>query len=201
MSKNNQKTYRLLGAADSGLFTVDGREVIALFDVPHIFKCIRNAFAKYDIEVGGELSSWRYLETLHALDSASSPRVAPKLSQQHISPNRFEKMKSQLCPSSHEPDGSRSHHDVHDLRQAPTHCTPDCYPPAAPQQPAGCTEFIQSVRLLLQSSRHIQSPSSDSGRTHAKGGSKMLPKVTAKTMLLNYSSHFNDLCTIRCALV
>ena len=93
MSKNNQKTYRLLGAADSGLFTVDGREVIALFDVPHIFKCIRNAFAKYDIEVDGELSSWRYLETLHALDSASSPKAAPKLSQQHISPNRFEKMK------------------------------------------------------------------------------------------------------------
>ena len=29
----------------------------------------------------------------------------------------------------------------------------------------------------------------------------MLPKVTAKPMLLNYSSDFNDLCTIRCALV
>ena len=33
------------------------------------------------------------------------------------------------------------------------------------------------------------------------GGSKMLPKVTAKPMLLNYSSDFNDLFTIRCALV
>ena len=94
MSKNNQATYKLLGAADSGLFTVDGREIVALYDVPHIFKCIRNAFMKYDIEVDGELASWRHVEKLYALDSSSSPRTAPKLTQQHIRPNSFQKNES-----------------------------------------------------------------------------------------------------------
>ena len=56
MAKTNQATYRLLGAADSGLFTVDGREVVALYDVPHLSKCLRNAFMKYDIRVDGEVS-------------------------------------------------------------------------------------------------------------------------------------------------
>lgn len=91
MSKNNQATYRLLGAAETGLFTVDGHEVAALYDVPHIFKCIRNALMKYDIEVDGEVASWSHLETLYALECASSPRAAPKLSQKHIRPNSFEK--------------------------------------------------------------------------------------------------------------
>ena len=53
-------TYRLLGAANTGLFTVDGHEVVALYVVPHILKCIRNALMKYDIEVDGEISSWGY---------------------------------------------------------------------------------------------------------------------------------------------
>ena len=93
MSQNNQATYTRLGAADSGLFNVDGREVVALYDVPHLFKCIRNAFKNYSIKVDGEQSSWRYLEELFALESATSPRAAPKLTQQHIWPNNFEKMK------------------------------------------------------------------------------------------------------------
>ena len=93
MGTNNQTTYRLLGAADSGVFTVDGRNIIALYDVPHLFKCLRNALMKHDIEVDGELSSWRYLETLFEVDSASFPRAAPKLTERHIRPNNFEKMK------------------------------------------------------------------------------------------------------------
>ena len=93
MSKNNQATYRLLGVKDSGTFTVDGEEIVALYDVPHLFKCIRNAFLKYDITIDGDVASWSYLDSLYALDSAAYPRAAPKLSKQRLKPNSFEKMK------------------------------------------------------------------------------------------------------------
>lgn len=77
------------------------------------------------------------------------------------------KNESQLGPTGDEPDSSSSNHIACDPRQAPAHCTPDCYSPAAPQRPARCAKLFRPVRPLLKATRDIQPPSSNGGRTHA----------------------------------
>ena len=94
MGKPNQSLMRQLGVTvDKPSFLVDGEEVVAMYDVPHLFKCIRNALHKDDVNVDGKTASWRHIRQFYQLDSKKTVRTAPKLRPIHIQLGPFEKMK------------------------------------------------------------------------------------------------------------
>ena len=85
--------YRVLGVtADNPKFEVDGEEVIALYDVPHLFKC-RNTLLKQDISAGGKKASWNDIRLFYHQDKAKQMRSAPRLTNVHVEPGAFKKMK------------------------------------------------------------------------------------------------------------
>ena len=96
MSATNQQTYRLLGA-DGGHFQVGGQDVAALYDVPHLFKCLRNALLKYDVVVDGKVVSWNHLMALYHWERGRKLRAAPKLKALHLRPTPFKKMSVKLA--------------------------------------------------------------------------------------------------------
>ena len=98
MAKPNQKLYKALGVTvDSPQFDVDGCPVIALFDVPHIFKCLRNCLFQHNIHVDGQTMSWDHVKQFFQLDVNRVVRTAPKLTNDHIMVGPFRKMKVKLA--------------------------------------------------------------------------------------------------------
>ncbi|KAF0298256.1 hypothetical protein FJT64_004373 [Amphibalanus amphitrite] len=96
MGATNQQTYRLLGAED-GSYRVGGQDVAALFDVPHLFKCLRNALLRYDVTVDGHVVSWNHLMALYHWDRCRKLQAAPKLKMLHFRPTPFKKMSVKLA--------------------------------------------------------------------------------------------------------
>ena len=94
MGKPNQKLYDELGvSAASPQFEVDGIPVIAMFDVPHLFKSLRNSLFKQDVEVDGRRMSWEHIKQFFQADSKRTIRTAPKLQRNHVLLGAFKKMK------------------------------------------------------------------------------------------------------------
>ena len=92
MGTPNQQAYKLLGAETSGSFQCGGETVTMLHDVPHLFKCIRNAMVKYDIKADGKVAKWVHLEDLFLADKSRALRVVPKLKAVHVRPTVFKRM-------------------------------------------------------------------------------------------------------------
>ena len=98
MGKPNQELYRLLGVTEtSPQFDVDGTPVVALHDVPHIFKCVRNGLLKHDVEVDGETLSWSHIKAFYNADKDRPIRTAPKLGPEHVQLDAFKKMSVRLA--------------------------------------------------------------------------------------------------------
>ena len=66
-------------------------------DTPHIIKAIRNNLTKYDFHFDGKIASWRDFEALYNINSKNSIRCCPKLTNSHLYPNNFQKMKVKLA--------------------------------------------------------------------------------------------------------
>ena len=95
MGKTNQELYRkkLNVTVDQPWFEVDGQRVIAMYDMPHLVKCIRNCLHKHDVDVDGSTMSWSHVRKFYDADSRRPLRTAPKLRRVHIDPGSFKKMK------------------------------------------------------------------------------------------------------------
>lgn len=94
MGTPNQELFKNLGVTtDSPMFSVDGENVVALHDVPHLLKCIRNTLLRGDVGADGKLASWNHIRQFYAVDSKRTIRSAPKLTQKHVFPGAFQKMK------------------------------------------------------------------------------------------------------------
>ena len=96
MGRPNQQTYRLLGV-ENGQFLVDGQKVMALCDVPHLFKCLRNALLKNTLTVDGHVAKWEHVLALYDVDSKRQLRAAPKLKRGHVHLQAFKKMSVRLA--------------------------------------------------------------------------------------------------------
>ena len=92
MGTTNQQTYRLLGVSREGTFRCGEHTVAAIHDVPHLFKCIRNAMMNYNISVDGKVAKWSHLVQLHNADKGRPLRAVPKLRNVHLRPTAFKKM-------------------------------------------------------------------------------------------------------------
>ena len=94
MGTPNQQLYRLLGVStENPKFEVDGEEVIALFDVPHLYKCLRNTLLKQDVSAAGKTASWNDIRLFYNQEKTKQVRTAPRLTKDHIDPGPFKKMK------------------------------------------------------------------------------------------------------------
>lgn len=78
-------------------FVVDESPIFYLFDVPHLLKSLRNNFFKYRFVLETGTTDKRFLETMYNLDKAKQHRLAAKLTDEHLNPNNFKKMKVKLA--------------------------------------------------------------------------------------------------------
>jgi len=73
-------------------FFVNGYKIYYVFDPPHLLKSTRNNFFKYNLEVLNNLTDKKYLNDFYHADQGIN-RCAPKLTDAHINPGPFQKMK------------------------------------------------------------------------------------------------------------
>lgn len=74
-------------------FFINGKKLIYLFDVPHLLKSTRNNFFKYKFLLENGETNKRYVKMLYNRDKIKEYRLCPRLTDNHIFPNNFEKMK------------------------------------------------------------------------------------------------------------
>ncbi|XP_035224231.1 uncharacterized protein LOC118196854 [Stegodyphus dumicola] len=74
------------------------RKVFTVFDVPHLLKCLRNNFIKYDVKfLNGKVASWEHIKSLWEFDRQMPHRIAPKLSDRHVNVEGLSTMNVKLA--------------------------------------------------------------------------------------------------------
>lgn len=81
-------------------FEVGNQEIIPLYDVPHLLKGLRNNLVSKDlhfvIDDNKMIASWKHIIQFYEIDrkqSTGGDRLAPKLTDNHIYPEKMKKMK------------------------------------------------------------------------------------------------------------
>ena len=77
-------------------FELRGKQYVTIFDPPHL-KSVRNNLMKYDFELEGKVASWQVIRLFHDKDQKLPIGVSPKITEKHINPNGFSKMKVKLA--------------------------------------------------------------------------------------------------------
>lgn len=75
-------------------------EIVPLFDIPHVFKCIRNNLLDKDLQFGkDQYATWDHVITAFLIDtfSGNNTRSLPKLTEKHVYPERIDKMNVKVC--------------------------------------------------------------------------------------------------------
>ena len=94
LGSNFQKLLRELNVTPTTPWILhNGKKIIYLFDPPHLIKAVRNNLLKHDFHFDGKVASWDDIKTVYHRDKQQSLRCCPNLTQKHISPNGFTKMK------------------------------------------------------------------------------------------------------------
>lgn len=83
-------------------FIVNNQEIIPLYDTPHLFKGLRNNLLTKDLhfEINQKkcVAKWKHFEQFYSIDSENpNEKVCPKLTDQHIIPEKINKMKVKCC--------------------------------------------------------------------------------------------------------
>lgn len=96
---NNCALARMLGVSPlKPFFIVDSSDVYFIFDVPHLVKTTRNNLLTYDLLLdGGSRVQWAFIKEFYACNHPLKVRLAPKLTNSHISPTVFGRMKVKLA--------------------------------------------------------------------------------------------------------
>lgn len=71
-------------------YYVNGQKIFYIFDVPHLMKSTRNNFLKYCLAFLDYWINNKYLVDFYKSDQGLN-RLAPKLTDAHISPGPFQK--------------------------------------------------------------------------------------------------------------
>ncbi|CAK1589248.1 unnamed protein product [Parnassius mnemosyne] len=105
----NKRALSILGASvEQPYILLNNREVVTIFDTPHLLKCFRNMFLKYDIkcptnitsndQIGFGVAKWSHIKEFYETDNTNPNFVfAPCLKQEHLNPNTKQKMKVKLA--------------------------------------------------------------------------------------------------------
>ncbi|XP_014678175.1 PREDICTED: uncharacterized protein LOC106817986 [Priapulus caudatus] len=78
---------------------LSGRNYLVIFDIPHLFKSLRNNFRKnLFVKVNGRVeASWQDVVEFYNLDKSQSLRLAPKLTDVHLNPGLFKKQNVRMA--------------------------------------------------------------------------------------------------------
>lgn len=82
---------------ENPFFMVENQKVFFMFDVPHLLKSTRNNLFKYKLQSPEGVTDKKYLELFYEKDKQQHLRLAPKLTDNHLNPNNFKKMKVNLA--------------------------------------------------------------------------------------------------------
>lgn len=94
---NNRLCLKLLGSStENPYFFVNGTKILTFFDVPHLFKSLRNSLYLNDIIVEGKRVSWDIIRKVYEFDNGTI-RAMYKLSDVHIDPKNFNRMSVKLA--------------------------------------------------------------------------------------------------------
>ena len=74
-------------------FIHNNQKYFVMFDPPHLMKCVRNNLMKYPFKFGQYIATWKDIENFYNQDKTLAIRTAPKLTEKHLHPNGFSKMK------------------------------------------------------------------------------------------------------------
>lgn len=95
---NFQKLSNMLGISEEQFyFEIDDKKVYYLFDTPHLLKSTRNNFLVHQFKIDEGLTSKEHLITLYNLDKGKSFRFMHKITDMHLNPTSFKKMKVSLA--------------------------------------------------------------------------------------------------------
>lgn len=97
----NQKAFKLLGVTRETPFFFDSEnvKVYALYDYPHLFKSVRNTLLKTNFIFPDKIlnekveASFGIIRAIYEDEKTKITKKIPKLTQQHIYPNNFDKMR------------------------------------------------------------------------------------------------------------
>lgn len=91
---NNRKCLKILGiTVNNPYFVFNSKKVFVLYDPPHLIKSFRNALLTNNIKTSDGEVSWSVYQELHNLDCSNIVKMCPKLTEKHLNPNQFEKMR------------------------------------------------------------------------------------------------------------
>ena len=94
IGSNFQKLIKEMGITpENPWFIHNGKKIYYLYDPPHIIKAVRNNLINYDFHFDGKVASWSDIKALYTIDSKNQYRCCHKLTNQHIFPNGFQRMK------------------------------------------------------------------------------------------------------------
>lgn len=103
-STNRSLYYKYLNICEEKpYFYHNGYKIYAIFDMPHLIKSIRNNLIDKNISFESEdgqtlIASWQDIKILFEIDSKSNTfRAMPKITNKHIYPNNFQKMRVKLA--------------------------------------------------------------------------------------------------------
>lgn len=93
----NRTAYKQLGVSISQPYvTIQNKRIFCLYDVVHLFKSFRNNLLKSNFLIGENEVSWSILVKLFNSEN-SVIRSMHKLTEAHIKPDSFQKMRVKLA--------------------------------------------------------------------------------------------------------
>jgi hypothetical protein len=106
MDANNVKALKLLGAIGrKPFFKFEDRGIVTVYDPPHLLKCTRNLFPKYDVQFESErihnrhfvTAKWEHILNVYKWEKQKIVRLLYKLNDAHLALVTQEAMKFSLA--------------------------------------------------------------------------------------------------------
>lgn len=91
-ASTNRSCFKKLGVTiQCPYFFIEGKKIYAFYDIPHLFKSVRNCLYSNDIEIEGNIVSWSVIRDVYAFDNGKVKAIF-KLTDVHLDPKNFDKM-------------------------------------------------------------------------------------------------------------
>lgn len=74
-------------------FFVEDHKIFYIFDVPHLLKCVRNNLLSSNFHYNEDVISWDHIKTLYEHQQDKNLRLIPKITNAHVEPNKFQRMR------------------------------------------------------------------------------------------------------------
>jgi len=106
MGTNNVKATKLLGwTGEEPFFQFQNQAIATIYDPPHLLKCTRNLFLKYDVQFKSEhmgshlpvIAKWEQIKELYEEDKLFAICRLVKLTDNHLAPVTWCAMKVSLA--------------------------------------------------------------------------------------------------------